>query len=317
MNCPVCNNPYDSDKAKCPLCGTKNPELSLPEKPDDKKIIMLAGGIVLFVSCIVLFFFVIKPALSDRKTPKYYVITDVLNLRSSEYKDVSNSNVIKEIPFGTEVLVYQQNEDWAKVKVKKLKGYMGSPLLYLKDKKTFHEINAIFGNEEARAILKAARIKQALVDYYRKNSFFGNISEPVKAELSISYSPESVWQVMGLPAGVVYNILVSGFFMGNQEECDAVIIENKASGIRRLLIFSYLEDVPTFRFSIDVPQDYNGITKVSRSSKIFVGKIVNGKQVLERPMCDAIEFGSNDVFNVAKKSILIYTGTEFKLYLQP
>ncbi|MCK7469214.1 MAG: zinc ribbon domain-containing protein [Desulfosudis oleivorans] len=157
MNCPVCNNPVDPSKIFCPSCGTRNPGHDKVSMPKEKLLIYIAGGLILVVSLVLVFFLIINPMVINKKATKLYVIANNLKLRSSEYIDVSNSNVIRDVPFGSEVLVFEQNNEWARVKVKKQKGYMGSPSLYLKDKRSFHEIDAIFGNEDSRLALRSTR----------------------------------------------------------------------------------------------------------------------------------------------------------------
>jgi hypothetical protein len=317
MNCPVCNNPVDPSKIFCPSCGTRNPGHDKVSMPKEKLLIYIAGGLILVVSLVLVFFLVINPMIINKKATKLYVIANNLKLRSSEYIDVSNSNVIRDVPFGTEVFVFEQNNEWARVKVKKQKGYMGSPYLYLKDKRSFHEIDAIFGNEDSRLALRSTRSKVALLNYFRQNGLFGKVPEPVKEEFMISIPPESIWQVFANPEGVNFNIQADGFFLGNNLECSAIIIQNINSGLKKLLIFSFIEDNPTFVWQTDLQEGYDGIRKIQKSTKLFIGNSIKGKPVLEKIPCDAIEFGSNDVFSVAKKAILIYNGVDFNFFVQP
>ena len=246
------------------------------------------------------------PYKIDKNASKRYVLANNLNLRYSQ-STASPANIIKEIPYGTKVLVYSEDSLWAKVKVNGVEGYMGLPFRYLADKKTFYETDGIYGNIEARDIIKSSYVKRAIVDYLSNNNYSGLIPDNVQLELYGEIRNVPIWQVFGYDKDAEFNIFGGSKLTGTDEWCAVIIMSNLQKNQKKILIFSYNDqDIASLIYEDDFPPDYDGIKIVSSKR---VNKII-GRNSIPYSV-PVIIYGVNDVFSELKQKALFYDGSNF------
>lgn len=110
-----------------------------------------------------------KPYAIDRDAPRYYTFTN-LNLRSSQITDVDH-NILKLLPYGTELITYTTDAGWASVKVDGQKGFVASNLILSSD--DFALLNSVWGNVDAKEYIGSAKCRLAVLDYYKRNQLRG------------------------------------------------------------------------------------------------------------------------------------------------
>ena len=77
------------------------------------------------------------PEKIDREAPRYYTMADMMVLRSSRSAG-ADYNKIGSLPYGTELITYELDSEWARVKVStpnaggdKLEGYVARPFIFV------------------------------------------------------------------------------------------------------------------------------------------------------------------------------------------
>ena len=290
-------------------------ELSRKRKKNRKMILIIGPILLLITALVILYFLVYVPYQIDKNTPRQYVIARNLNLRASP-TTASKANILREIPYGTEVKVYETDTMWAKVKVFDLEGYMSHK--YLTDKKSLYEMDAIFGNPESREEVQSSNIKNALTDWIKVNGYMGNMPEKFQMEIYGQILNREKWQLFAYNKDANFNIRATGYFIGTTEFCNAVIITNIATKARMLLVFKFDEDDNgQLIFSDYFPEQYDGIKTIQLSSKEIKNYFhdISIRQLIQ-PNLPIILRGTNDAFSTLTQQIMFYDGQSF-LYANP
>ena len=211
-------------------------------------IIILLAVIICGVGSYFYYENIYMPEKIDREAPRYYSIANVIVLRSSRSAG-ADFNKVASLPYGTELITYEYDSEWAKVKVNsqtgdKQEGYVASP--YILNKSDFFLMNSIFGNQESKETIKTTKCRLALLNYFKENQYIGKIDEQIRAEAGISIVPNSSnqWQVFTKPKDAKPNsVFFKRLYDKNSQYTDfAVIITNSESGHRKLLYFYFDED---------------------------------------------------------------------------
>lgn len=204
------------------------------------------------------------PEKIDRESPRYYTMANMVVLRSSRQSG-ADYNKLASLPFGTELITYDYDSEWARVKVttpnsdgKKLEGFVARP--YILDKKDFFLLNSIFGNQDSRETIITTKCRIALLDYFKNRGYIGSIDSQVMAEAGITVSPNSdnQWQVFCKPKDAKTNsVLFKRLYNMNSQFTDfAVIISNITNGDRKLLYFYFDDDeTPHLLTEQDAPRE--------------------------------------------------------------
>lgn len=239
-------------------------EVPAKEKKNNSSlgIILLIVGLVLIAGGVAFWFYrtnVYLPAKRDAEAPRYYVLARNINMRSTPIFDVEH-NKIGSLPYGTEVIVYDSVKSgnmpylYGKyapvdargkvIKDKCIEGYLAYD--YMATKSDYFLLNSIFGNEDARKMLSEARYKKALLDYFKKNNYRGDISSEqiAKYGMSSNLTHAERWQVFCRhEKAKSNNVYRSRKYRKDSKFTDlAVIIKNIDSGERKLLYFVYDDD---------------------------------------------------------------------------
>ena len=208
------------------------------------------------------------PEKIDREAARLYVLPNSLFIRSSKMTDISNKQA--SVYFGQELIVYENDGEWSRVKYKKagqkgkegITGYVMST--YLVNKSDLYLLRSILGNEEAKAVAETSKCRRALINYYKENGYIGRMSAEERAEVGIRIVPgsDNQWQFFPLDKKSKYNhAFFKKLFDPNQEYKDAcLILTNIMTRERKLVIFRY-DDDETPHFVGEMPVPPTGLIK--------------------------------------------------------
>lgn len=76
-------------------------------------------------------------------------------------------NILEKIPYGSELITYNKNAEWASVKVNGIEGYMASP--YLLTQADFNLLNGVWGDTDSRMCISSSKCRLAILDFYKDN----------------------------------------------------------------------------------------------------------------------------------------------------
>ena len=181
-----------------------------------------------------------KDYAKDKAAPRSYVFATNLFLRSSKEANVEY-NQLGTIPYGTELITYSNDGEWAYVKVNGQEGYVASNyILYTED---FTLLNGVWGNEEAKEMVETTKCRAAIVDYLR----FNNMQTGSKG-WNLYTKPKET-----RPNTVLFPRLDDGY--DNYTEF-AFILENNTTGERKLALYAFEKDeTPVFRYAEYAPEN--------------------------------------------------------------
>lgn len=274
IKCPQCGAQISEYAKRCPKCGLENPKEILPnlgapeiakmeetatpiQKTHDNKksrrgwlvatlvavlLICIAGGVGGY------FYYenVYLPEKIDREAPRTYPIVN-LQLRSSKMAG-GDFNKVTTVPYGGELITYEQDAEWAKVKYmlpdgsNSYEGYVASP--YLLTKHDFYIINSLLSDNDVREVLATAKVRKALLDYFKTNGYMGKLSPELQSEIGVNIPAEKQWQVIfhhgqSKPNEVLFKRIVDS---SSKFTDMAVLIENVNDHRHKGLIFHFDDD---------------------------------------------------------------------------
>jgi hypothetical protein len=246
------------------------------EKKSKLPIILGALGVVI-ITVVLGYFFWGKDYLRDKNATRMYSFARSLALRSSPAGG-GDYNMIGNIPYGSEILVYDNGTEWVNCKVNDQEGY-ASPK-YMLNKVDFQELNAILADEDTRTAVTQTRFKKALLGYFREHNYIGKMDEIIQEELYGTVSSKEVWQLIAKPETNVPNTV---YFSKQSKQYSkfndfACIIQNLSTGKRKLLIFSFDDqENPQFEGESDAPSEGN-ISKIIYED--YMDDYGNGRLIL-------------------------------------
>lgn len=213
------------------------------------------------------------PDKIDREAPRYYTMANVVVLRSSRSAG-ADFNKVASLPYGTELISYEVDSEWARVKVnsqsgEKQEGFVASQ--YILNKADFFLMNSIFGNQDSKETIITTKCRIALLNYFKDKQYIGKIDNQMRLDAGISTVPnsENQWQVLTKPKEAKPNsVLFKRLYNKSSQFTDfAVIISNSVSGIRKLLYFYFDEDetphllteqeAPSQGYIVDINYEYD------------------------------------------------------------
>jgi hypothetical protein len=196
-------------------------------RPLNKKsigLIIVLVAVALIVFGMFYYSNIYLPAKIDREAARYYTFANATNLRSSKEAG-ADYNRIASLAYGSELITYEHDFDWSKVKDKDgNKGYVSSD--YLLAYSDFSILNNTFGDTESKQCINTAKCRIALLNYYKNNSLSDN------------------WKVFCRPKDTKPNaVFFPRLYNKNSKFTDfAVIIKNTQTGERKTLIFGFNDD---------------------------------------------------------------------------
>lgn len=202
-------------------------------------LLSILGGALLVIVGILAYFFWYVPYATDRDAPRTYVVATSLFLRSSQVAGVEY-NIVSSIPYGSEIITYSKDAEWAKVKVNGQEGFMASP--HLINSEDFNLLTGAWIDRYAQECIESTKCRMAILDFYKSNQFKSGTSE---------------WQIHTKmkdqkPNTVFYPRLYN---MGSKFTDFVFIIRNSANGNCVLVCYSFddITEQPLFRFSAGIP----------------------------------------------------------------
>lgn len=228
-----------------------------------------------FIACIVLVALLIAGALTvylwyipyakDRDAMRTYVFATNLFLRSEKLAGVEY-NVIDKLPYGTELITYTQDSQWAEVKANGKTGYVSSD--YLLSREDFDLLNSIWGDKEAKEYISSAKCRQALLDFYKQNRY---------------QAGKDGWQIFCPGKDVRPNTIAYPrlYFAGSKYTDFVFILMNNQTAERMLVGYSFndMTEAPIFRFSTPISsRGYLSSVSLGRGKTISV-KFSDGQKI--------------------------------------
>lgn len=226
-----------------------------PESTSKSKLPFLIGIAGILIALVLGYFFWGKDYLRDKNAPRMYSFARSLALRSSPAGG-GDYNMIGNIPYGSEVLIYDNGTEWTNCKVNGQEGY-ASPK-YLLNKMDFQELNAILADEDTRTAVNQTRFKKALLSYFRDNNIIGKMDEEIQKDLYGTLTTKEVWQLFAkAEINVPNTVYFSKASNQNSKFNDfACIIKNNNTGERKIVIFSFDDnETPKFEGEAEAPSD--------------------------------------------------------------
>lgn len=209
---------------------------------------------VLLVGSFPAYLFWYKPYATDRDAPRYFTFTN-LNLRSSKITDIKH-NLLELLPYGTELITYSIDDDWASVKVGKQKGYVASNLIL--PMADFELLNSVWGNTNAKECINTAKCRLAVLDYYKRFNMSGGTE----------------WQIYTRKKDDRVNtVYYKKLYNPNSKFADfTFIVRNNRTNERELVIYSFDDETekPIFRKARRLFQNETGDIKSMASSKGWI-----------------------------------------------
>lgn len=216
-----------------------------PPPPTPWRLIITAILLFVIVGGGVGYFFVIAPWWRDKCAERYYTYVDGGTLRSSPIQGIDGNKLAK-IEYGSELITYEKGTEWYKVKLGDNEGYVAASLIM--DSANFYLLNSIFANADSRNAVVTGRCRKALLDYYKRNNYIGQMDDAVQQQVygSIQFSKE-VWQVFSKSDKVKPNAVFYPKIShpGGSSTDFAVVIRNVKTRERKFLLFAFLDNDST------------------------------------------------------------------------
>lgn len=217
-------------------------------------VISILVGVLLAVGGALAYFYWYAPYMKDKNAPRTYVVATNVFLRSSRLAGVEY-NILRKVPYGSEVITYSKLGEWAEVKVDGQEGFIASA--YLLDSQDFNLLSSAWKDIYAQECIESSKCRMAILDYYKKNLLQGGTSG---------------WQVYTKmkeqkPNPVYYPRL---FNKGSKFTDFAFIVRNNADGNCQLVCYSFddMTEKPLFRFSVPISDNL-----YIRDMRLVYGKV--------------------------------------------
>lgn len=123
-------------------------------KRNNTLIIGIVIGALAFVGLIAGYFMWYVPYAKDRDALRTYVVANNVFFRSSKVAGVEY-NILSKVPYGSELITYSKDMEWAEIKVNGMKGFVASP--YLLEWNDFKLLNDIWGSADTKEYIESSK----------------------------------------------------------------------------------------------------------------------------------------------------------------
>lgn len=189
-------------------------------------------GIAIF-SALIGYFGWYLPYKKDRDAERTYVYASSLILRSEKLAGVEY-NKIGNLLYGTELITYSRDEEWAEVKANGKEGFVSSK--FLLNKSQFDILSKIWGDYESQNTITSTKCRNALMDFCnnRSNEGWQVFSRGVKTKPNFMFYPR------------VYNKL--------SKFTDFFCVLKNGAGDLKMIAYSFDDEteVPIFRTAFNI-----------------------------------------------------------------
>lgn len=218
------------------------PKTSQTETSGNKKLtIGIIAGAVTLAALLAGYFVWYIPYAKDRDALRTYVVANNVFLRSSKVAGVEY-NVLSRIPYGSELITYSKDNEWAEIKTNGVTGFVASS--YLLEWNDFNLLNNVWGSTDTKEYIESSKCRFALLDYCKRNQ--------------LDTGSEG-WQLYTLQKDVKpNNVLYPRFRNGYDKFTEfAFILKNNKTQERRLAIYSFNEEseAPIFLYDEQAPRE--------------------------------------------------------------
>lgn len=229
-----------SEKDDYPKAVKEMPNSSAFDSATRKKLIV-AALLILTTLGVVGYFVWYKPYLKDKNATRMYSFANSLALRSSPSSG-GNYNMLTNLLYGSEILVYELTGEWASGKADDKIGFVSAQ--FLLDKKEFQELNGILADADTRDAISTTKCRKALLTYFNDKGIMGKINPEIQKELYKTVQQKEVWQVFTKAKNSsLNNVAYPRVVNPNSKYTDfACIIKNTATYQRKFLLFSFSDD---------------------------------------------------------------------------
>lgn len=252
--------------AASPKKPIKPSPISSNKSSSNKRWIWILTFVVVLTGLVSAYLLWYNPYAIDRDAPRYYTFTN-LNLRSSEIADVEH-NIVKLLPYGTELITYSVNPDWASVKTDGEMGFVASNLILSSD--DFALLNSTWGNTDAKECIGMAKCRLAILDYYKRFQLSGGAE----------------WQIYTRRKEDQTNtVYYRRFYNPNSKFTDfAFIAKNNRTKDRELVIYSFDDDTekPIYRINRHISSE--GYIKSINSSEGWINVLFTDGEWTQIPI---------------------------------
>ncbi len=208
-----------------------------------------------------------KDYKKDKDALKTYVYATNLFLRSSMVAEV-DTNLIDKVPYGSEIITYSNDGQWAYVKAKGKKGYVASD--YLMTSEDFQLLDAIWGDEASKELVSTSKYRLAMLDYVKSHNMQTGVNG---------------WQLFADPKDVKCNPVLHPLIYdgcGKPQKFAFILTDNK-EGKKKLALYAFNDnDTPVFRHEEDAPAD-KGVQWVRYVKRSKTYKVAYGAGYTPKP----------------------------------
>ena len=285
-------------------------------KKNKKRIIggLILGGIpLLFV-----LYLILGPILDilskDLSAKEMYVVSEFVNVRAS-----SDANSLKmgKLDYGTKVLVYKIEEDWAEVLVDGQKVFISSK--YIVEPSVYYTIQGLFGDEKSEKAVGNSKYKLGLFRYLNSKGIATKIPDDIRNLYFKDSTNKEIYQIFSESKGAAYNSTCFGDFDGDNIQDAAFVLKNTGTDKKILLILSFDKNQPLdkskviYEQALDKPWIFIKLAK--KGSKFNLGG--TGKNTEEKIPVNGILIGTNRNKDLNDPvDLLLYDGHKFNQYRQ-
>ena len=239
-------------------------------------VIGIVIGALALAGVIAAYFMWYVPYAKDRDALRTYVVANNVFVRSSKMAGVEY-NVLSKVPYGSELLTYSKDMEWAEVKVNGVKGFVSSS--YLFEWNDFKLLNDVWGSPDAKEYIESSKCRLAILDYLKRNQL---------------ETGSEGWQLYTLrkdikPNNVLYPRLNNGY---DKFTDFAFILKNNVTQERRLALYSFDEETekPIFLYEENAPAEgeIKNVSYLKRSNHYNVAytgnsTVVNPPTIKQQP----------------------------------
>jgi len=294
----------------------------MADKNNKKKVIL--GGIFLgAIPLLFLIYIVLGPILSvlqkDLTAEEMYVISDGVNVRSQAEK---KSLKMGRIDYGTKLLVYKIEEEWAEVLIEGQKGYVSKD--YIGTPESYYMLEGLFGDERSKKRVNKTQYRLAILRYLNEKGYLTKISDEYKEFFEDKDLNKEVFQIFSEPGKSRYNSTAYGDFDGDFVWDAAFVLKNPETEKKLLVILSFDKNDPLNKsksiFEMELEEPWIFIRRTAKGNRWYLNN-----QEIEPDMepkktkikIDGISIGTNRNKNLEDQvNLLLYNGEEFEIHEQ-
>ena len=282
-----------------PSSAASSSRTSTPSKQNNSLMIGVILGLLALAGLVVGYFMWYSSYAKDRDALRTYVAATNVFLRSSKVAGVEY-NMLSKIPYGSELITYSKDAEWAEVKVNGIEGFVASP--YLLEWDDFKLLNDMWGSADAKEHVESFKCRLAILDYCKRNLFD---------------TGSGGWQLYTLQQNAQFNnILFPRLNNGYDKFTEfAFILKNNATQERKFAIYSFNKETEMPIFLYDEPAPEEGqIKQIKYSGKRYMVNYTG--QTADVPSTSTDDKKNSEIKFTAYASEVVSIGEKINLYYE-